>query len=65
MRLDTVRTAGSSPDTVLETVLFAASATDVHHVVVGGRTIVRDGRHETIDVAAELSRSIADVAEDR
>jgi formiminoglutamate deiminase len=65
VRLDTVRTAGSSPDTVLETVLFAASAPDVHHVLVGGRAIVRDGRHETIDVAAELGRSIADVAEDR
>ncbi|MFM2078120.1 MAG: hypothetical protein RJA49_2010 [Actinomycetota bacterium] len=65
VRLDSVRTAGSSPDTVLETVLFAASATDVHHVLVGGRCIVRDGRHETIDVAAELSRSIAAVAEDR
>ena len=35
--------------------MFAATAADVHHVVVGGRVVVRDGRHTTIDVPAELA----------
>lgn len=52
--LDSVRTAGSSP----EGVLFAASAPDITHVVVDGREVVRDGRHAEIDVAQELRESI-------
>jgi formiminoglutamate deiminase len=64
VRLDTVRTAGSSADTVLETVVFAAAAQDVHHVVVGGRVVVADGRHVTLDVTAELTRTIAVAAGD-
>jgi cytosine/adenosine deaminase-related metal-dependent hydrolase len=65
VRLDTVRTAGCAADTVLETVVFAASAADVHHVLVGGRTVVRDGVHTAFDVAGELVRSIAAASEDR
>lgn len=57
--LGSVRTAGSSPDHALATVVYAAAAADVRHVVVGGRVLVRDGRHVSIDVAGELSDSIA------
>jgi cytosine/adenosine deaminase-related metal-dependent hydrolase len=41
--------------------VFAATANDVHHVVVGGRVVVADGAHQTIDVADALGRSIAAV----
>jgi cytosine/adenosine deaminase-related metal-dependent hydrolase len=39
-------------------VLFAGAAADVDTVVVGGREIVRDGRHARLDVAAELAEAI-------
>jgi formiminoglutamate deiminase len=59
--LDSVRLAGARPETLLESVLFAATAADVRDVVVGGRRVVRDGRHTTIDVPRELDRTIAAV----
>jgi formiminoglutamate deiminase len=65
VRLDTVRTAGCAAHTVLETVVFAASAADVHHVLVDGRPVVRDGVHTALDVASELVGSIAAASEDR
>jgi formiminoglutamate deiminase len=59
IRLDSVRTAGVAAGSVLETALFAGSAADIATVVVGGRTIVEDGRHVLLpDVAGELQRSI-------
>ena len=39
--------------------VFAATAADVRHVVVGGRVVVRDGRHTALDVAAELRAGAA------
>jgi formiminoglutamate deiminase len=54
--LDSVRTAGAGP--ALETAVFAATAADIRHVVAGGRVVVDGGRHVTLDVAAELSRTI-------
>jgi formiminoglutamate deiminase len=59
--LDSVRLAGARPDTLLESVLFGATAADVRDVVVAGRRIVRDGRHTTIDVARELDAAIGAV----
>jgi cytosine/adenosine deaminase-related metal-dependent hydrolase len=59
--LGSVRTAGSGSNQALATAVFAASAADVRHVVVGGRVVVADGRHVTIDVAAELAASIDEV----
>ena len=59
--LDSVRLAGTSMENALDALVFAGSAADVHHVVVGGRVIVADGRHRTIDVGRELSDSIAAV----
>lgn len=61
VRLDSVRTAGYSLATALETVVFAANAADVHHVVVGGEVVVAGGRHRSIDVSAELAAAIGDL----
>jgi cytosine/adenosine deaminase-related metal-dependent hydrolase len=55
VRLDTLRTAGSLP----EQVLLSAYASDVDTVVVDGRVVVSGGRHASLDVAAELSSTIA------
>jgi formiminoglutamate deiminase len=59
--LDSVRLAGAQPDTLLECAVFAATAADVREVIAGGRQIVRDGRHATIDVPTELHASVAAV----
>jgi formiminoglutamate deiminase len=56
-----VRTAGVGADDALEMLVFAASAADVRHVVVGGRVVVRDGAHAAIDVASELASAIDDI----
>ncbi|MFD8774426.1 formimidoylglutamate deiminase [Streptomyces sp. NPDC059916] len=57
--LDSVRTAGPVPRLGAETAVFAASAADVRHTVVGGRHIVRDGRHELVgDVPGSLAAAI-------
>ncbi|MCQ4085118.1 formimidoylglutamate deiminase [Streptomyces sp. RB6PN25] len=60
--LDTVRTAGTTPRLATETAVFAASAADVRHTVVGGRHVVRDGAHRLVqDVPVALARAIAAV----
>ncbi len=61
LSLDSPRLAGAQPETLLESAVFAATAADVREVVVGGRQVVREGRHTMIDVAAELRASIAAV----
>ena len=48
--LQSARLAGVPPAAAI----FCASAADVREVVVGGRRVVRDGAHVSIDVAAEL-----------
>ena len=57
--LDSVRLAGTRAEHALDAVVFAGSAPDVHHVVVGGRPIVRDGVHQTLDVGRELNDAIS------
>ncbi|MCJ0870956.1 formimidoylglutamate deiminase [Streptomyces sp. AP-93] len=58
--LDSVRTAGALPRLAAETAVFAASAADIRHTVVGGRHIVRDGSHTLIeDVPSALATTIA------
>ena len=52
--LDSVRTSGSEP----EQVVMAATAADVATVIVGGRTIVSEGRHQAIDVPQMLRNAI-------
>ena len=61
VRLDGVRLAGTSAGDAAAAVVFAATAADVDHVVAGGRVIVRGGRHEHMDVAAELRAALADL----
>lgn len=58
--LDSVRTAGPPPRLGAEIAVFAASAADVRHVVVGGRQVVRDGVHRLVaDVPGALRSAIA------
>ncbi|HEX5955833.1 MAG TPA: formimidoylglutamate deiminase [Solirubrobacterales bacterium] len=57
--LNGVRLAGTSTDHAVESVVFAASAADVRDVIVGGRFIVRDGVHLSLDVGAGLDEAIA------
>ncbi|RZU29152.1 formiminoglutamate deiminase [Streptomyces sp. BK022] len=57
--LDSVRTAGPPPRLGAETAVFAASAADVRHTVVGGRQVVRDGAHTRVpDVPSALADAI-------
>ena len=56
VRLDSVRTAGCLP----EQALLAASGSDITAVVVGGRTVARDGVHRDLgDVGRLLARAVA------
>ncbi|MFD7442397.1 formimidoylglutamate deiminase [Streptomyces sp. NPDC059909] len=58
--LDSVRTAGPVPRLGAEVAVFAATAADVRHTVVGGRHVVRDGVHTLVpDVPSALTEAIA------
>jgi formiminoglutamate deiminase len=58
--LDSVRTAGPLPRLGAETAVFAATAADVRHTVVGGRHVVRDGAHVLVpDVPRALTDAVA------
>ncbi|GGM32932.1 formimidoylglutamate deiminase [Longimycelium tulufanense] len=56
VRTDTPRTAGALP----EQILLAAAAADIDTVVVGGRVVARQGRHETL---GEVGRLLAEAIE--
>ncbi|POX50556.1 formimidoylglutamate deiminase [Streptomyces sp. Ru71] len=57
--LDSVRTAGPLPRLGAETAVFAATAADVRHTVVGGRHVVRDGQHRLVpDVPQALAAAV-------
>ncbi|MFD0252591.1 formimidoylglutamate deiminase [Streptomyces sp. NPDC127113] len=57
--LDSVRTAGPLPRLGAETAVFAATAADVRHTVVGGRHVVRDGAHTLVPEAPQaLARAV-------
>ncbi|MFL5893627.1 MAG: formimidoylglutamate deiminase, partial [Thermoleophilaceae bacterium] len=58
--LDGVRLAGTPDELALEGLVYAAAAADVSDVMVGGRWIVREGRHVAIDAAAELRAALAE-----
>lgn len=47
--LDSIRLTGTTPEVAAESVVYAATAADVRHVVVGGRVVVRDGVHMLVD----------------
>lgn len=53
--LDSVRTAGTDPAQAV----MAATAADVHTVIVGGREIVKDGRHRIGNVARLLADAVS------
>jgi cytosine/adenosine deaminase-related metal-dependent hydrolase len=57
--LDSVWLAGTEAVHALASVVYAATPADVHHVVVGGEVVVREGSHLRFDVAAELARVLA------
>ncbi|GAA1305843.1 formimidoylglutamate deiminase [Planotetraspora silvatica] len=59
VRLDSVRTAGATRLTAAESVVFAATAADVHSVISGGRMIVEDGLYTLGDVGALLRDAVA------
>jgi formiminoglutamate deiminase len=61
--LGSVRLAGSARDDLVPAVVHAATAADVEHVMVGGRWVVRDGAHVTLDVGPLLERTIGAVWE--
>lgn len=61
--LDNVRLAGADLDRLLDAVVFGASAADVRHVLVDGRTVVDAGVHRLIDdVAGALRDAVGKVA---
>jgi formiminoglutamate deiminase len=57
--LGSVRLAGTPEDRAVEGLVYAATSADVRDVMVGGRWIVRDGRHLTIDAPAELEAALS------
>lgn len=62
INLDSVRTAGSRSGDLLAHTLFAATASDVRTVVVGGVVVVDDGVHLAVPhTGRELAAVIADV----
>jgi cytosine/adenosine deaminase-related metal-dependent hydrolase len=52
---DSVRTIGSRPDQLA----YAASASDVRRVVVGGRNVVENGEHRLGPIAPLLAKALA------
>jgi formiminoglutamate deiminase len=57
--LDSVRLSGAEPATMLEHLVFAASAADVRDLVIGGRRIVAERRHTLAgDVPAALDAAV-------
>jgi cytosine/adenosine deaminase-related metal-dependent hydrolase len=61
VRTDSPRTAGAAPDQLV----MAASAADVHTVVVDGRVIVSEGQHVLGDVGRLLADAIEPLWEGR
>lgn len=62
--LESVRTAGAGHTSAREAVAFAATASDVVHVVIDGRPTVIDGCHVDVDVGRSLDESIRALMED-
>jgi len=56
--LDGVRLAGADRDDPVGALVFAGTAADVRDVVVGGRHVVADRRHSSVDAAAILREEI-------
>ena len=63
LRTDGVRLAGARAGDLLDAAVFAAGAADVSDVIVGGRFVVRDGAHVSLDVPSELASAVAALGE--
>lgn len=61
VRTDGVRLAGTSPEELIDALVFSGASADVRDVIVGGEFVVRDGAHVTLDVERELAGAIAAV----
>jgi formiminoglutamate deiminase len=60
--LDTVRLTGAQRHAPLAAVIFGGTAADIGNVVIGGRDVVRDGRHLLVEnVPGELAAAISAV----
>jgi formiminoglutamate deiminase len=57
--LNSVRMAGTPGDHAVDAAVFAATASDVRDVMVGGRWVVRGGAHVSFDVPAALQEALA------
>jgi formiminoglutamate deiminase len=55
--LDSVRLADARPGSLLESIVFGATAADVSSVVVGGEVVVRDGRHARVETPGAALRA--------
>lgn len=58
LSLRSPRLAGFEPPSAAAHVVFSATAADVASVVVGGRTVVEEGVHRSVDVAIDLATAI-------
>jgi formiminoglutamate deiminase len=61
--LGSVRSAGVDALSALSAVVFACTAADVRHVVVGGQVVVRDHAHIGFDVSRSLHQTITELWE--
>ena len=59
--LASVRLAGADQRSLPAALVFAATAADVSHVVIGGVVIVSDGQHQSMDVSRSLNEAISKV----
>jgi formiminoglutamate deiminase len=59
--IEGVRLAGLRDTELVDGLVFAGTSADVRDVVVGGRFVVRDGRHVAIDVPRELDDTIGGI----
>jgi len=44
---------GTEPGSAVESAVYAAAASDVRHVVVGGKVVVWDGVHRSVERAPQ------------
>jgi formiminoglutamate deiminase len=58
---DGVRLAGLGDAELVDAVVFAGAAADIRDVIVGGRFVVRDGAHVSLDVPREFKDALAAV----
>jgi len=64
--MDAPALAGRAGDTLLDALIFAANASLIRHVMVGGRWVVRDGRHPREDETLSRFRTaIREIAEEK